>query len=40
MSNAHRFIKATDDAHHFIKGTSDAHRFGYVTDVSSSCVKR
>ena len=40
MSNAHCFIKATDDAHRFIKGTSDAHRFGYVTDVSSSCVKR
>ena len=40
ISNAHRFLKATDDAHHFIKGTSDAHRFGYVTGVSSSCVKR
>ena len=39
ISNAHRFIKATDDAHRFIKGTSDAHCLGYVTGVSSSCVK-
>ena len=40
ISNVHHFIKAADDAHCFIKGISDAHRFGYVTGVSSSCVKR